>query len=153
VRSRASAFTGMRLPHPGQALAVGFSGFMRESTSAMEGSPVPASSSSTESSISDMVMPSRKCLSAWRRAISSKSSFSEYCFSPFFRILRAMPGEDHASPALSIFRNDFAHLAQAADQPPARTPRAAWGSAATPIRSSRNPSIRSCARRCGWSLP
>ena len=74
---------------------------MRDSISATEGSPVPAFSSSTETSISDIVMPSRKCLSACRRAISSSRSFSEYCFSPFFRAMRV---EDHTGSRLSIFR-------------------------------------------------
>lgn len=87
VRSRSRAFTATRLPHFGHAFAVAFSGFIRESITATDGFPASPFSSSAASSISLIVMPSRKRLSAWRRASSSRRSFSENCFSARLRAM------------------------------------------------------------------
>jgi hypothetical protein len=91
VRSRSRAFTGVRFPHFGHAFAVGFSGFLRDSIAATGGGPASRFTiSSAASSISDIVMPSWNFSSASRSPSSRSSSSFEYCFSPFFRIFRAM---------------------------------------------------------------
>lgn len=89
-------FTGVRFPHFGHAFAVGFSGFMRESITAMDGSRCPWTIASTESSISVSVMPSRKFFAALRRASSRTSSASVASVSDF---LRVMPPTDRAVDA------------------------------------------------------
>jgi hypothetical protein len=57
VRSRSRAFTGVRLPQRGQALGVGFSGFIRDSIQPSDGWPVSPLSFSTASAISLIEVP------------------------------------------------------------------------------------------------